>query len=70
MVVLVLGFAYLAPVVYVPAVMPSNCSLECAAGGTAQHYVSVSYRLIGQGAFYWPHGPYELVNTPIGNYDS
>src|SRR5580658_6644183 len=71
LVVVAIGFAYFAPIIYVPAVPPSNCDFLCASGGHTQYYVSVSYRLIGQGAWYWPTKPtgtYELINTPFGSF--
>jgi hypothetical protein len=66
-----IGFAYLAPIVYVPAVPLSGCDALCALGGHGQYYVSVSYQMIGQGAWYWPANPigtYELINTPFGSF--
>ena len=69
--VVVIGFAYLAPIIYVPGVPPSDCNFLCAPGGHGPCYVSVSYRLIGQGAWYWPANPigtYELINTPFGSF--
>ena len=71
LVMVVVGFAYLAPMISVPAVPPSGCNFSCAFGGHGEYYVSVSYRLIGQGAWYWPanpHGTYELINTLFGSF--
>ncbi|HUH99649.1 MAG TPA: hypothetical protein VLY65_01275 [Nitrososphaerales archaeon] len=82
LVVVALGFAYLAPVINIPAQSQSGCNSSCAppgpgytvssplTGGLSDHYVSLSYRLIGQGAWYWagPDGTYELLNTPFGSF--
>jgi hypothetical protein len=71
LVVVVIGLAYFVPVIYIPAVPESGCNGLCASGGHAQYYVSISYRLIRQGAWYWPgrpSGTYELINTPFGSF--
>lgn len=70
-VVAILAFIYFVPIIYVPAVPPSGCNGLCMFGGHGAYYTSISYRLIGQGAWYWPakpQGTYELINTPFGSF--
>jgi hypothetical protein len=69
--VVVLAFAYFVPIIYVPAVSEGMCNVLCGFGGHAPYYTSISYRLIGQGAWYWPGHPqgiYELIDTPFGSF--
>lgn len=65
-VIAILAFAYFVPVIYVPALPPTPIS-----GGLGAHYVAISYKLIGQGAWFWPthpQGTYEVINTPFGSF--
>jgi hypothetical protein len=67
--VIVMGFGFFVPIIYIPAVQPS-CNGLCSLSGHTQYYVSISYRLIRHGALYWPanqHGTYE-VTTLFGSY--
>jgi hypothetical protein len=68
LVVAMVGFAYFAPIVYVPAVMPI-CNVLCITSGHSQYYASISFRLIGQGATHGGmYGDYHLT-TPFGGFD-
>ena len=70
-VIAVLAVAYFVPIYYVPAVSPSDCNLSCALGGHGSYYVSISYKFLETGAWYWPthpQGTYELINTPFGSF--
>jgi hypothetical protein len=70
LVVVMVGFTYLAPIIYVPAVPPSHCNGFCMLGGHGAYYVSLPYQKIGQCAWYWVGNPgtYELINTPFGSF--
>lgn len=67
----VLAFVYFVPIYYIPAVPPSGCNELCMSGGHGPYYVSISYKIFGTGAWYWPANPqgtYELINTPFGSF--
>jgi hypothetical protein len=68
LVVVVVGFAYFVPIIYVPAVVPV-CNVLCSLSGQPQYYASISFRLIGQGATHGGlYGDYHLT-TPFGGFD-
>lgn len=45
---------FFAPVIYSPAVSPSDCNPFCASGGHGQYYMSVSFNVFGVGGYYLP----------------
>jgi hypothetical protein len=67
----VVAFVYFVPISYVAAVPVLNCiNLDCPPVGHSAYYISISYRMFGQGAVYWlGTRTYELIGTPFGSYD-
>jgi hypothetical protein len=52
-------FILLAPVIYVPAIQPTEIS-----GGLGAHYISISCYLAGEGGLSFIGTPYQFVSNP------